>query len=208
VSSKPPESRWSVKIADFGISKRIPPEREWNLTLRRGTRYYTAPEVEGLMDPCQKNPGAMDMWSLGIIVYSLATKQFPFAPREVALFCRNDGKFPFPRRPMLEQWSEEGLAFVEALLKPSPRDRLSAEDALRHPWITSMIEELVGPSNSLALSTSRLSVESLDEVDRGLVIGNQDRASESSANLADGTSTHSITAIYTVNAIVARTTTE
>ena len=31
--------------------------------------YYIAPEVQGLIDPCQENPGAMDMWSLGIIVY-------------------------------------------------------------------------------------------------------------------------------------------
>lgn len=69
VAGKPPESCWSVKIADFGISKRIPPEGEWNLTLWRGTRYYIAPEVQGLIDPCQENPGAMDMWSLGIIVY-------------------------------------------------------------------------------------------------------------------------------------------
>jgi serine/threonine protein kinase len=31
--------------------------------------YYIAPEVQGLIGLCQENPGAMDMWSLGIIVY-------------------------------------------------------------------------------------------------------------------------------------------
>ena len=40
----------------------FPPSILYNL-------YYIAPEVQGLIDPCQENPGAMDMWSLGIIVY-------------------------------------------------------------------------------------------------------------------------------------------
>src|SRR5207248_669071 len=137
---------WSVKIADFGISKRIPPEGEWNLTLWRGTWYYLAPEVQELVAPCQEYPGAMDMWSLGIIVYFLATKQYPFAP------CCND-------RKMLEKWSGEGRAFIEGLLKPLPRNRLSAEEALRHPWITSM-------------------ATSLQEVDRDLVPGDEHTVSE------------------------------
>lgn len=183
MASKPPECPWSVKIADFGLSKRIPPEQQWNLTPHRGTRYYTAPEVEGLIDPCQEKPGAMDMWSLGIMVYYLATRQFPFTPREVSLFCRNDGKFPFPRRPILEQWSEEGLAFAEALLKPSPRDRLSAESALQHPWITSMGQEWVGLSCPSTLSTSVVPLGTLEMAERDLATSSRNTMSENIACL-------------------------
>jgi serine/threonine protein kinase len=180
VAGKPPESRWSVKIADIGISKHIPPEGKWDLTLG----YYIAPELQGLVNPCQENPGSMDMWSLGIIVYFLATKQYPFEPRELFQFCHNDRKFPFQRQPMLKRWSGGGLAFVEALLRPLPRDRLSAEEALRHPWITSMSEEPARFSTALTTSESILSVTSPQEVDQGLVSGDQRAVSEHSKTLA------------------------
>jgi serine/threonine protein kinase len=154
VASKPPESCWSVKIADFGISKHIPPEGKRDLTPWRSTRYYIAPELQGLINPCQENPGAMDMWSLGIIVYFLATKQYPFGPRELLLFCRDDKQFSFQKQPMRKRWSGEGITFVEALLRPLPRDRLSAKEALRHSWITSMSEEHAGLSTALTTSES------------------------------------------------------
>ena len=124
----------------------------------------------------------MDLWSLGVIVYSLATKQFPFSPCDLKLFCRNDGEFPFPRSPMLQRWSEDGLAFVEALLRPLPRDRLSAVDALRHPWITSMSEEIVDPLLSLTKLTSVLSNKSVDVSDSDSVDGHQKEGFENTAN--------------------------
>ena len=124
------------------------------------------------------------MWSLGIIVYFLATKQYAFAPRELVLFCKNDRKFPFLGRPMLEKWSGGSLAFVEALLRLLPRDRLSAEEALRHPWITSMNEEPSEPSTALAISESISRATSPQEIDRDLVPGGEHAVSEHSKTLA------------------------
>ena len=184
MASKPPESCWSVKIADFGIAKRIPPERIWNFTPQRGTPYYNAPEVVGWIDPCRESPGALDLWSLGVIVYSLATKQFPFAPRDLKLFCCDDGKFPFPGRPVLERWSDEGLAFVEALLRPLPRQRLSAEDALQHTWITTRREEQMDPPLLLTSPASMLSLTSVDGAESGFVHANQITASGDGSNMS------------------------
>jgi serine/threonine protein kinase len=133
------------------------------------------------------------MWSLGIIVYFLATKQYPFGQRELVQFCNDDRKFPFQRQPMLRRWSGGGLAFVEALLRPLPRDRLSAEEALRHPWITSMSEEPTRPSTALTTSESTICATSPQEVDQGLLPGDQHTASENSKPLASVAPRHSQT---------------
>ncbi|KAH0562358.1 hypothetical protein GP486_002949 [Trichoglossum hirsutum] len=137
VVQKPPASNWWVKIGDFGISKRA----QGDLTALRtqvGTLAYEAPEIRGYVDTDEPTSGydnAVDMWSMGCVIYKIATQNVPFpTPGAVFKFCC--GTLPFPEELLLAKISTDGTEFVKSLITPNPRDRLSAASALEALWIS------------------------------------------------------------------------
>src|SRR5436190_18197749 len=69
--------RW-VKIGDFGVSKRIT-NNETGLRTIVGTPHFQAPEITGYVE--EESSGysnAVDMWSLGCVIYILLARQVPF----------------------------------------------------------------------------------------------------------------------------------
>lgn len=80
---------------------------------------------------------AVDLWSLGCVIYKLLTGQIPFQlqnhSRELAWFC--NGKCPFPVDLLAPRVSAEGILFIKNLLHPAPLERLTAKDGLQHSWI-------------------------------------------------------------------------
>ncbi|RAH43214.1 kinase-like protein [Aspergillus brunneoviolaceus CBS 621.78] len=136
VARKPPVARWWVKIGDFGIAKRVNHERT-ALYTSIGTPKYTAPEVSGDLDtdePTSIYDNAADMWSLGCVIFRIATQQDPFPTRrDVRRFC--DGRAPFPDEPLRGKMGLDGVKFVKALISPLPTERITAEAALGMAWI-------------------------------------------------------------------------
>ena len=97
-----------------------------------GTPVYAAPEVVE-----QKSYGAaVDMWSLGVIVYILVTGAMP---RDLWKAALKYGKvttedFGFD----CYEWddvSAHARDFVVKTLVYNPKNRMSARDALNHPWM-------------------------------------------------------------------------
>ncbi|KAL4885912.1 kinase-like domain-containing protein [Aspergillus karnatakaensis] len=130
--------QWSVKIGDFGVSKHA----KIGMTALRtatGTPIYEAPEIRGDViqhdeEDSDEYTNAVDMWSLGCVVYQLAaaTVPFPQYPRDYKKLCR--GRW-FPDRPL--NLSDMGWELIQKLVVPIPTCRLSAAQALQHEWITS-----------------------------------------------------------------------
>ncbi|KAI9858585.1 MAG: hypothetical protein M1813_007390 [Trichoglossum hirsutum] len=137
VVQKPPASNWWVKIGDFGISKRV----QGDLTALRtqvGTLNYEAPEIKGYIDtdePTSVYDNAVDMWSMGCVIYKIATQNVPF-PTHGAVFKFCCGILPFPEQLLLAKMSTDGTEFVKSLIAPNPRDRLSAASALEALWLS------------------------------------------------------------------------
>ncbi|KAJ5234999.1 uncharacterized protein N7469_004167 [Penicillium citrinum] len=135
VVQKPPVSCWWVKIGDFGISKRARGDTELHTEI--GTALYKAPEISGYYESTKNLYGydqAVDMWSLGCVVFELLTQTVPFEDAlSILKFC--DGKLPFPEDELLLKVGLEGTAFVRSLIQANPRHRLTASDALESPWI-------------------------------------------------------------------------
>ncbi len=131
-----PRPKWWVKIADFGISKRI------NGTALRtvvGTEAYLAPEVMGFLttDSEEANENnfsfAVDIWAIGSITFRVITGQFAFQNlRKLSDYVVRGRPFPIEH---LQSMSPECSDFVVKTMAASPRCRPTSQEALYHPWI-------------------------------------------------------------------------
>ena len=110
-----------VKVMDFGIAKQL---RNQGLTLAGmvvGTPEYMAPEqAHGHM---QVTPAA-DLYSIGIILYALATGQLPFRhPEFVPLLLMHVQQAPVPPRQINSGCPVEVETFILQLLSKNAADR-------------------------------------------------------------------------------------
>jgi p21-activated kinase 1 len=143
VVHKPPEMEWSVKICDFGISKRADDQVRAYQTVGIGTPKYMAPEV-GLDEPRRKDQKLSktsytvkaDMWSLGSICVRLITGDSAFHDTELFRYYHDQGPFT-PDGKLATKGASQGCRdFVQAVMARDPEHRLSAEQASKHGWFT------------------------------------------------------------------------
>jgi len=108
-----------------------------------GTSYYCAPEV--LAGDYQGN--GEDLWSLGVILYMLLSGSAPFdGPNDdVILDNIRHAKDCYPKmsNSFWQNVSLEAKDLVRCLLTIDPKQRITAEDALKHPWFE--VEEAKRP---------------------------------------------------------------
>ena len=130
---------WWVKIGDFGISKRRR-FTEDRMSTMVGTPNFAAPEtIPGLILETDEEDSvyteAVDLWSLGALTFALCVGYVPFPSfRELQKYCSNNSVFPSEAL-----WDKNitghGTDFLKSLLNPDPVRRLSASEALQHPWL-------------------------------------------------------------------------
>ncbi|KAL7548110.1 hypothetical protein ACHAWF_011402 [Thalassiosira exigua] len=145
-----------VKLIDFGLSRKHAP-RESPMKTVVGTPYYVAPEVLR-----KRYDRSCDLWSVGVIAYILLCGYPPFngADGDETHKAVLRGKYSFPR----EDWKhvgDEAIDFVEGLLRLNPKERMTAAEALEHPWIAKHARarpstcQVVGPSARAAAEAPR-----------------------------------------------------
>ncbi|XP_042002535.1 CDPK-related kinase 1-like [Salvia splendens] len=123
------DERSSLKAIDFGLSDYVKPDERLNDIV--GSAYYVAPEV------LHRSYGTeADMWSIGVIAYILLCGSRPFWARtESGIFravLKADPSFEEDPWPNL---SPDAIDFVKQLLNKDYRKRLTAAQALSHPWL-------------------------------------------------------------------------
>lgn len=119
---------FNIKIIDFNVATKKSTTQLKGVT---GTTDYMAPEVfRGLYDE------KCDLWSAGVILYMMMSGCLPFP-------CPNDeeaeknicnGKFSFPSE-LFGKVSKECKDLIVKLLCKNQNKRLSALEAIKHPWI-------------------------------------------------------------------------
>ena len=86
-----------------------------------------------------------DMWSTGVMIYAMLVAYPPFHSllgMEATYDLIKSTEYDFPE----EDWdriSDEAKDLIEKLLVPVPERRLTAGEALNHPWIMKNIEPSV-----------------------------------------------------------------
>jgi len=118
-----------MKLIDFGLSDFIRPDERLNDIV--GSAYYVAPEVLH-----RSYSTEADMWSIGVITYILLCGSRPFWARtESGIFrsvLRADPNFDDAPWASI---SPEAKDFVKRLLNKDYRKRMTAAQALSHPWL-------------------------------------------------------------------------
>mmetsp|Transcript_5920 Transcript_5920/g.15058 ORF Transcript_5920/g.15058 Transcript_5920/m.15058 type:complete len:548 (-) Transcript_5920:63-1706(-) len=117
-----------LKLIDFGFSHIWEPNTKMKLSC--GTLAYVAPEVLNKSYTSQ-----CDLWSLGVITFIMLSGYMPFyGSEEHQIECIKSGKWA--NKP--EKWakvSDPAKDFMQSLMVVSPSKRLTAEQALNHPFI-------------------------------------------------------------------------
>ena len=119
----------SLRIGDFGTAVRLAPKEQ--CTSRVGTSGYMAPEVLG-----KESYGTpVDLWSLGIILYTLLCGRPPFDNSDEVREERDIKacRWSFAGGNWAEV-SDEAKEVVRRLLAKLPADRPTALEALQLPW--------------------------------------------------------------------------
>lgn len=129
-----PAASASVKLSDFGLSKVLDTKQMMQTCC--GTPGYVAPEVLTYTGYGFE----VDMWSLGVLLYIILCGFPPFYnENDSVLFAQiQAGQYEFIS-PYWDDISPEAKDLVSKLLVVDPKKRLTAEQALKHPWFSASL---------------------------------------------------------------------
>ena len=123
-----------LKVGDFGLAARLlsPTDRKKSMC---GTPNYIAPEV---LESQSGHGFEADIWSFGVILYTLLVGCPPFETRDVNatynLIKKNEYSFP-PEVPL----TEEARDLIQHILVQDPATRYTLEQIASHPFFAEPI---------------------------------------------------------------------
>lgn len=156
----------AIRLCDFDLCSKVQPSVSTpRLSSPVGSPEYLAPEVVevflnednilyDLLDEDLTYDKSCDLWSLGVICYTLLCGLLPFRGfcgqdcgwedrNEECVDCQQDlfeaikrGKFEFP-----DHVSYLAKDLIIKLLQIDPDLRMDASDVLEHPWITKLLDD-------------------------------------------------------------------
>ncbi|KAL8543608.1 hypothetical protein ACS0TY_004251 [Phlomoides rotata] len=150
-----------VKLADFGMAKHIT-GKSCPFSFK-GSPYWMAPEVIKNSSGCNL---AVDIWSLGCTVLEMATTKPPWSQYEgVAAMFKIGNSKEFPEIP--GHLSDEGRDFVRQCMQRNPRQRPTAAQLLKHPFV----KHSISLERSILGAEPKESIPALTHAVRSLGIG-------------------------------------
>ncbi|XP_042195722.1 calcium/calmodulin-dependent protein kinase type II subunit delta isoform X2 [Callorhinchus milii] len=121
----------AVKLADFGLAIEVQGDQQAWFGFA-GTPGYLSPEVLR-KDPYGK---PVDMWACGVILYILLVGYPPFWDEDQHRLYQQikAGAYDFPS-PEWDTVTPEAKDLINKMLTINPAKRITATEALKHPWI-------------------------------------------------------------------------
>ncbi|GAM20059.1 hypothetical protein SAMD00019534_032340 [Acytostelium subglobosum LB1] len=119
-----------IKVGDFGLSTKIEQgERKKTIC---GTPNYMAPEV---LDNSNGHSYEVDIWSIGIILYTLLVGRPPFETQDVKTTYQRikQNQYTFPKESPI---SDDAKRLIVSILNPIPEQRPKLNQILQHNFFT------------------------------------------------------------------------
>lgn len=106
---------------------------------KHGCPAYVSPEI--LQASGGYSGKAADVWSLGVMLYTMLVGRYPFHDTEPSvLFSKiRRGHFTIP-----DTISSKAKCLIRSMMRREPTERLSAREILEHPWFVSSFH-ITGP---------------------------------------------------------------
>lgn len=123
--------KMEVKIGDFGLATKLEFDGERKRTIC-GTPNYIAPEV---LEGKQGHSYEVDVWSLGVIIYTLIIGKPPFETNDVKTTYKRIrmNNYTFPENVQI---TDSARDLITRILNNDPSRRPTVDEILCHPWIT------------------------------------------------------------------------
>jgi serine/threonine protein kinase len=140
----------TVKLCDFGLAEVVRAGSP-GVTGRFGTAPFMSPEM--IQGSVYGTP--TDVWSLGVILYTLVVGQFPYVPERACVKLMKAAiasGVPEPSFQCVVQGSElssQVLGLLQSLIDRDAKERPSAAEALEHCWFSPELDEAQRPQHSL-----------------------------------------------------------
>lgn len=132
-----------VKVCDFGLSCYF--DESESSSEFKGTMLYMAPEV---LDKKLFNPLKADIWSLGVSIYFLATRSYPFVAKDRFQLIQAMQKSQYAQYKI----QDKNLRYMIArCLDPNPAKRPNVEELLYMEYFSNIpkgikLQKSVGPN--------------------------------------------------------------
>ncbi|ESO13088.1 hypothetical protein HELRODRAFT_63454, partial [Helobdella robusta] len=124
-------------------------EKSDHLYNKHGCLAYISPEI---LYSCDGYSGkAADVWSLGVILYTMVAGQYPFHDNEIVTLFKKI-RSGFYRLPAC--LSLEVKCLLKNLLRLEPSSRMSVDEILSHPWFTQDEEKLTRLLNNSSANSA------------------------------------------------------
>ena len=126
-----------IKISDVGRSNQGHPGKKWDTLC--GGPVFTAPEL--FLGLPYTGPG-VDVWSLGVDLYTMLTGSLPFRGRDFSELRRIlRGQYYVSKY----LWNER-TNLIQRMLTLNPTNRGTLDDVWQHPWVNMGQEEPLPPA--------------------------------------------------------------
>lgn len=140
------DEKHKIKLIDFGLAANSSQNKSGLSFLSTccGSPAYAAPEL--LRGMTYSGP-AVDVWSAGVLLYSLLVGQLPFDDDNINNLYKKiqNGRFFMP------QWlSSDVRGLISSMLKTNPSERISVKQVLEHKWLkrtSSTLKPTIKPNN-------------------------------------------------------------
>jgi calcium-dependent protein kinase len=135
----------NLKVIDFGTAQFF--NSGMQMRQKYGTAYYIAPEVLR-----RSYDQSCDVWSAGVNLYIMLSGFPPFGGQSDEQILKKvaAGRYSFPS-PEWDLVSFEAKDLITKMLTLDPSRRISATEALQHPWLLNASKISIDSHNSKAL---------------------------------------------------------
>ncbi|OTF78321.1 serine/threonine-protein kinase-like protein, partial [Euroglyphus maynei] len=136
------DSHWNPILTDFGFSRFVNISDNGQVQKSNtycGTPSYNPPEI---LKQIPYNPLAADIWCLGIMLFIMINKIYPFdkSDREKMYECQMARRYKL-RDQIEKKCTLDIKDLIDRLLEPNPDLRPNIMDVCNHPWFPVVLRE-------------------------------------------------------------------